>query len=134
MTVDHEGGVCHGAGSPSSKPRPSHPPSWASDGEEPVPHFSTHINAIICVTSFIERAWGPTGGTDGTGSLGIRGLRAASRPHRYCNLIYFVYISSNVSLIMEIEILNGIKIHAVRILDMLFKSIYCKAGFGLRYA
>jgi len=30
----------------------------------------------------IERAWMPTGGTDGTGSLGVRGLRAVSRPHR----------------------------------------------------
>jgi hypothetical protein len=67
-------------------------------------HFSTHINAIIRLTSFIKRAWVPTGGTDGTGSLGVRGLRAASRPHRDCNLICCVYIRSDFPLITEIEI------------------------------
>jgi hypothetical protein len=45
----------------------------------------------------------PTGGTDGTGSLGVRGLRAASRPHRDCNLIYCVYVRSDDSFITEIE-------------------------------
>jgi len=72
------------------------------------------------VTSSIERTWMPpssprsgggtrrlirTGGTDGTGSLGVRGLKAASRPHRDCNLIYCVYMRSVVPLIKEIEIL-----------------------------
>jgi hypothetical protein len=46
------------------------------------------------------------GGTDGTGSLGIRGLRAASRPHRDCNLIYCVTVRSDVSLITEIETIS----------------------------
>jgi len=45
-------------------------------------------------------------GTDGTGSLGVRGLRAASRPHRDCNLIYCFYIRPDVSLIMETEMLT----------------------------
>jgi len=40
VTVNYEGVICHSAGSPPSLPRPSHPPQWASDGEEPSPHFS----------------------------------------------------------------------------------------------
>jgi hypothetical protein len=52
--------------------------------------FSNHIKAIIRVTFSIERTWMPTGGTDGTGSLGVRGLRAASRPHRDSNHIYCI--------------------------------------------
>jgi len=35
---------------------------------------------------------------------------------------------------MEIDMRNEIKIQVVRILDMFFKSRYCKAVFGLRYA
>ncbi|MDH4257292.1 MAG: hypothetical protein OEV50_00640, partial [Candidatus Aminicenantes bacterium] len=46
------------------------------------------------------------GGTDGTGSLGVRGLRAASRPHIDCNLIYCVYMRSDVSLLTEIEMIT----------------------------
>ena len=45
------------------------------------------------------------GGTDGTSSLGVRGLRAASRPHKGFNLIYCVTIGLNVSLITEREML-----------------------------
>jgi len=49
---------------------------------------------------------GPVGLSDGTGYLGVRGLRAASGPHRDCNLIYCVTISSDVSLITGTEMLN----------------------------
>jgi len=48
----------------------------------------------------------PTGGTDGTGSLGVRGLRTASRPHRDCNIIYCITIRSNVSLIAGADMLT----------------------------
>jgi len=46
------------------------------------------------------------GGTDGTGSLWVRGLRAASSPHKGFNLIYCVTIGSNVSLITGREMLT----------------------------
>ena len=39
VTVNNESIILHSAGSPPSKPRPSHPPPWASDGGEPAPHF-----------------------------------------------------------------------------------------------
>ncbi len=35
MIVNYEGIICHSDGSPPSLPRPSHPPQWPSDGEEP---------------------------------------------------------------------------------------------------
>jgi hypothetical protein len=52
----------------------------------PPPHFSTHINAIIRLTSSIERA---------------------SMPHRYYNLIYCVTIRPDPSLITEIEMFTS---------------------------
>jgi len=39
MTVYYEGVICCRAGSLPSLPRLSHPPSWASDGEELSLHF-----------------------------------------------------------------------------------------------
>ena len=47
----------------------------------------------------------PAGGTDGTGSLGVWGLRAESRLHRDCNLIDCVYIGPDGSLITEYKML-----------------------------
>jgi len=79
LTADYEGVVVSSAGSPPFKPK-SFPPSWASDGEEPPPPFSTHINAIIRLTSSTEWTW---------------------MPHRDCNLIYCVYMRPDGSLTRE---------------------------------
>jgi len=120
MTTDDEGIICFSAGFAPSSPK-FFPPSWAPDGGEPSPHFSIYIKAIILVTSSIDGAWVPpssprsgggirrlvrTGGTDGTGSLGVRGLRAAPRIHRDCNLIDCGTISSDTPLIAKICILS----------------------------
>jgi len=40
------------SGSPPSLPRPSHPPQWALDGEEPSPHFS--IRSDVSLITEIE--------------------------------------------------------------------------------
>jgi len=47
VTVNYEGVICHSAGSIPSLPRPSHPPQWASDGEEPWPHFSIRADVSL---------------------------------------------------------------------------------------
>jgi len=43
----------HSDGSPSSSPRPSHPPQWASDEEEPPPYFSSQSD--VSLLTEIER-------------------------------------------------------------------------------
>jgi len=53
VTVNYERIICHSAGSPPSLPRPSHPPQWASDGEEPSPHFS--IRSDVSLITEIEK-------------------------------------------------------------------------------
>jgi len=52
VTVNDEGVICHSTGSPPSLPRPSHPPQWASDGEEPPPHSS--ISSDVSLITEIE--------------------------------------------------------------------------------
>jgi len=52
VTVNYEGMICYSAGSLPSLPRPSHPPPWASDGEEPSPHFP--IRSDLSLTPEIE--------------------------------------------------------------------------------
>jgi len=47
MRVNYERVICHSAGSPPSLPRPSHPPQWASDGEEPSPYFSIRSDVSL---------------------------------------------------------------------------------------
>jgi len=60
VTVNNESIILHSAGSPPSKPRPSHPPPWASDGEEPSLHFSiksdgsliTEIEVLFLISGY----------------------------------------------------------------------------------
>jgi hypothetical protein len=73
----------------------------------------TNINAIIRVTSSIERPWmlpsSPRsgGGTDGTASLGLRGLRAASgRTEIVTFLTAFTLVQINFILIRLLRVME----------------------------
>jgi len=47
VTINYKGVICHSVGSPPSLPRPSHPPQWASDGEEPSSHSSMRSDVFL---------------------------------------------------------------------------------------
>ncbi len=71
MTVNYEGVLCHSVGSPPSLPRPSHPPQWASDGEEPSPHFSMRSDvSLITEKEMLNRVNRNLSGTGERGRIG----------------------------------------------------------------
>jgi hypothetical protein len=47
LKVNYEGVICYSAGSLPSKPRPSHPPPWASDGREPALYFPIRSDVFL---------------------------------------------------------------------------------------